>query len=181
MATQRNLILRAASGDRAAQAALVVELQPFLQRIVRRICWPDPIVADDAINEASISLLKGFGTFRLASQRRVREQLRAWAACVVKNACWRVLRIEKRQKTVALVAGYEPGQEGAEVSEALCVAVRDAAFGAASLQGRVAWSAGNRVSAKELGQLLGMTASGARHHKSVTAAIFRIVARRVFP
>ena len=93
--TPAELLRRARQGDRAALGALLAFHRARMQKLALRICR-SPADADDAVQEASISVLHKLG------QHREDSSFSSWLHRVTQNAALLVLRQRRRQVASSL-------------------------------------------------------------------------------
>jgi RNA polymerase sigma-70 factor (ECF subfamily) len=100
---EKSLIRAAQRGDLEAFNLLILRYQNLLFGIALRLL-NDEDVAADAVQEALISAVRRFGTFR-------GDSLRSWLARVVVNACYDEMRKKRRQHSVPLELFNAEGEE----------------------------------------------------------------------
>lgn len=90
--TSPTLIQAAVDGDTAALSALITASRPDLVCFARRAC-ATPEDAEDAVQETLWIISRQIGTLRMLAA------FTAWAARIVKNECYRLLKLARGDST----------------------------------------------------------------------------------
>src|SRR5215467_876272 len=101
MPDRTELVAAAQRGDREALSRLLVEHRPMVLATCRRMLG-DPVLAEEAFQEASVTALLNLGRLRR------RDRFGAWLTGIALNVCRHLLRDRRRERLVA-----EPPADGA--------------------------------------------------------------------
>lgn len=116
MPDRTELVAAAQAGDREALSRLLVEHRAMVLATCRRMLG-DPILAEEAFQEASVTALLNLGRLRR------RDRFGAWLTGIALNVCRHLLRDRRRERLVA-----EPHANGAGDAELDAMAALDASL-----------------------------------------------------